>query len=378
MIVFKNYLKVAKSFIGIIIIYTGIFFGISFIQQQQLNTSTSLDISSVEVAIIDNDKSEFTTDFTSYVKQEGNYVDLEDETDLKDALFYRKVSFIMIIPENYTNDVLQGKDVYIKTMQVPDSYVASYVKEIFNKYLNTATTYSKLEIKDVKNKIQEDLDNKANQVVVTQQANKDVQNLKYVFNFSNYTLLTIIIMVITVIIAAFNKEMVKKRIDSSPLKQKTFNNQILLGNLLVAGMIWLLYVGLAIIISKDGMFTINGILYSVNSLIFTMFAVTFSILLSKLTSEPEVISGVSNVVGLGFSFISGSFVPQAMLASSVVTISKITPSYWFVNTNEKIAELTKFDFQSLQPIFINMLIIIGFSLVLMIITQIYTKIKLKK
>lgn len=378
MIVFKNYLKIAKSFIGIIMLYTGIFFGISFIQQQSLNTGTNLDINNVDVAIIDNDNSDFTKDFISYVKQEGSFVDLEEENDLKDALFYRKVSYIMIIPENYTEDVLQGKDTYIKTMQVPDSYVASYAKEIFNKYLNTATAYSKLEIKDIASKIQEDLDNKANQVVVTQQVNKDVQNLKYVFNFSNYTILTIIIMVITVIIAAFNKDMVKKRIDSSPLKLKTFNNQILLGNLLVAGIIWLLYVGLAIVISKDGMFTINGLLYSLNALVFTIFAVSFSILLSKFTSEPEVISGVSNVVGLGFSFISGSFVPQAMLASSVITISKITPSYWFVNANEKIAQLNKFDFNSLQPVLINMVIILGFALVITIITQLYTRLKLKK
>lgn len=378
MIVFKNYLKIAKSFIGIIMLYTGIFFGISFIQQQSLNTGTNLDINNVDVAIIDNDNSDFTKDFISYVKQEGSFVDLEEENDLKDVLFYRKVSYIMIIPENYTEDVLQGKDTYIKTMQVPDSYVASYAKEIFNKYLNTATAYSKLEIKDIASKIQEDLDNKANQVVVTQQVNKDVQNLKYVFNFSNYTILTIIIMVITIIIAAFNKDMVKKRIDSSPLKLKTFNNQILLGNLLVAGIIWLLYVGLAIVISKDGMFTINGLLYSLNALVFTIFAVSFSILLSKFTSEPEVISGVSNVVGLGFSFISGSFVPQAMLASSVITISKITPSYWFVNANEKIAQLNKFDFNSLQPVLINMVIILGFALVITIITQLYTRLKLKK
>jgi ABC-2 type transport system permease protein len=67
-------------------------------------------------------------------------------------------------------------------------------------------------------------------------------------------------------------------------------------------------------------------------------------------------------VALGFCFISGVFVPQQFLGSSVLEIASFTPSYWFVKANNQIAELTQFDFAYVEPIVSGMLIQVGFAL----------------
>ena len=54
----------------------------------------------------------------------------------------------MIIPDNYTTDFINGKDVTIETMELPDAYSSIYSKNLLNKYLNTANLYLKAGISD--------------------------------------------------------------------------------------------------------------------------------------------------------------------------------------------------------------------------------------
>ncbi|MNC77436.1 hypothetical protein D3C75_1293910 [compost metagenome] len=72
-------------------------------------------------------------------------------------------------------------------------------------------------------------------------------------------------------------------------------------------------------------------------------------------------SAIANVVGLGPSFISGVFVPQQFLWDTVLHIASFTPTYWFVQGNTRISTLTSFNWNSLSPVFYDMLIQIGFA-----------------
>ena len=50
------------------------------------------------------------------------------------------------------------------------------------------------------------------------------------------------------------------------------------------------------------------------------------------------------------------------LGDSVLRIASFTPTYWFVNANNRIAELTQFNFSNIEPILSCMLIQLGFAL----------------
>lgn len=380
--VFKKYLKIANTYTFMILAYTAIFLGLAIVAGSYTSTSTDYESMDIKVAIINRDKdTELIKGFKDYIKGHGDLVKLEDNDEaLRDALFYRTVDYIMIIPDNYTNDFINGKNVVIDTMELPDSYGSIYSKNVLNKYLNTANIYLKAGISDIDltKLIKEDLDSKVEVGMLDKQSDIDFSMPLTYYNFSNYMLITITMVIITMIMVSFNEEKIKNRNLVSPVSYKSMNRQLMLGNYTVGLAIWLLYVGMSFILYKDAMFTMNGLFLVINSLVLMIFIQAFSFMIAKFTSNREILSGVGNVFGLGSSFLCGAFVPQSMLSPFVLGIAKFLPSYWFIDANNKIIKLTDFSFDSIQPILMNMVIVCGFTLLVYLATQLITKLRLKK
>lgn len=382
MTVFKKYLKIANTYTLMIIIYTAIFLGLAIFAGTYNSSSTEYKSMDVKVAIINRDEdSNLINGLKEYIQGSGKLVNLEDkEEKLRDALFYRSVDYIMIIPDNYTSDFISGKNVRIETMELPDSYSSVYSKSLLNKYLNTANMYLEAGISDetLNKLIKEDLSKNVEVSMLDKQKDIDFTMVASYYNFSNYMLITITMVIITMIMVSFNEEKIKRRNFISPVSYKSMNRQLLLGNYTVGLAIWLLYVIFSFILYSEAMMTMNGLLLVINSLVLMIFIQAFSFMIAKFTSNREILSGVGNVFGLGSSFICGAFVPQNMLSPFVLTLAKFLPSYWFIKANNEIIKLTTFNFEVIKPILFDMLIICGFTLLIYITTQIITKIRLKK
>ena len=382
MTVYKKYLKIASTYALLILAYSAIFLGLAIFAGTYNSTSTDYESMDVKVAIVNRDKNtELIKGFKEYIKNHGELVSLKDNDEaLRDALFYRNVDYIMIIPENYTNDFIGGKNVLIETMDLPDSYNSIYSKNLLNKYLNTANIYLKAGIRDknLTKLIKEDLNKNIEVGMLDKQNDIDFSMPATYYNFSNYMLITLTMVVITMIMISFNEEKIKRRNLISPVSYKSMNRQLMLGNYTVGLAIWLLYVGFSFILYKDAMMTLNGVFLVINSLVLMIFIQAFSFMIAKFTSNREILSGIGNVFGLGSSFICGAFVPQNMLSPFVLGLAKFLPSYWFIKANNEIIKLVDFSFNSIQPILIDMLIVLIFALLVYIATQIITRLRLKK
>ena len=107
MTVYKKYLKIASTYALLILAYSAIFLGLAIFAGTYNSTSTDYESMDVKVAIVNRDKNtELIKGFKEYIKNHGELVSLKDNDEaLRDALFYRNVDYIMIIPENYTNEV---------------------------------------------------------------------------------------------------------------------------------------------------------------------------------------------------------------------------------------------------------------------------------
>ena len=79
----------------------------------------------------------------------------------------------------------------------------------------------------------------------------------------------------------------------------------------------------------------------------------------------------------GSSFLCGAFVPVEWLPDAILKIAHILPSYWYIQTNEAIKILEDINVETLKPILINMGMLLLFSLVFVVITNIITKKKRK-
>lgn len=380
MIVFKNYLKIARTYALTILIYTFIFLGLNIIVGMYNSSATDYQSTEVNIAIINHDgKSDLVTGLTDYISKNGNLITIKDDQEaMRDALFFRQVDYIMIIPENFNQDFISGKDVSIETMELPDAYNSIYSKNLLNKYLNTARLYINSNVSEFSTMIEQDLNNTVKVSLNGQQNDIDFSKVTDYYNFANYMLVTITMVVITMIMVSFNEEKIKRRNLVAPISYQSMNRQLLLGNYTVGFLIWGLYVLFSFILYPQAMFSYNGLLLVINSIALMIFIQAFSFLLTKFTSNREILSGIGNVIGLGSSFLCGAFVPQSMLSPFVISIAKFLPPYWFIKNNNEIAKIAQFNLDSLNPILINIIIILAFALVVYIITQLVAKWQLKR
>ena len=106
-------------------------------------------------------------------------------------------------------------------------------------------------------------------------------------------------------------------------------------------------------------------------------AVAIAFLIGNLVTNKNTINGIVNVVALGSSFLCGAFVPMEWLPNTVLKIAHILPSYYYIKNNEILKTLEILNLKTLEPVFFNILIILIFTFMFIIITNIVAKRKRK-
>ena len=114
-----------------------------------------------------------------------------------------------------------------------------------------------------------------------------------------------------------------------------------------------------------------------NTFIFTFCSLTIALFISSLVNNKNAISGIVNVVALSSAFLCGAFVPTEYLPESVLNIAHILPSYWYINSNDLLRTIETINIDSLTPILVNSLVMIGFSILFIILNNVVSKRKQK-
>ena len=376
MTVFRAFLKVLNKCKIPIILYTVILIFFGAFNMQTSEKSTNFVASKPDILIINKDKEEgITKNLISYIKQNSEIIDIEDdEQAIDDALFYRDVNYIIYIPKNYRQDFMEGKNPKIDIKSTGD-YQASLAEMMLERYIKIANLYQE-DIKDEEKLIEKINETLSKEVDVKVTSKLDTDNLSkaaFYYNFTNYSILAGCVYVICLILSSFKDEKIAKRTIISSMNYKEYNRKLLLSNTLFAIILWSFYVILSFILIGNIMFTTHGLIYIINSFVFMICATTIAILIGNLVNNKNAINGIVNVVALGSSFLCGAFVPMEWLPNSVIKIAHILPSYYYIKTNEILKNLEIINYNTIKPILINMAIIILFSIILVIITNIVTK-----
>ena len=372
MTVFRTFLKVLNKCKAPIIMYTVflIFFG--GFNMQTSDNSTSFVASKPDILIINNDEEVgITKNLIEYIEKNSNIMDIKQtEEAINDALFYRDVNYIIYIPENFREDFLNHKNPEIQIKSTGD-YQASLAEMMLERYIKVANTYN--EVAESEEELISNINDtlsKQTEVEITSKLDTDnLSKVAFYYNFANYALLAGCIYVICLILSSFKNEKIRKRTIISSMNYKEYNRKLLLSNSLFAIVLWFFYVSLSFILLGDIMFTAHGLIYIINSFIFTLCTLTIAFLIGNLVSNKNAINGIVNVVALGSSFLCGSFVPMEWLPDSVLKIAHILPSYWYIKTNELLKTMETFNFDTMKPILINMAVIIAFTLLFVVITN---------
>ncbi len=380
MIVFKTFLKVLNKNKFIVMLYTIMLLIFGGFNMQTSDTSMNFEASKPDIVIVNEDVNEgVTKNLIEYIEKNSNKKDVNcDSQSLDDALFYRELNYIIYIPKNYREDFLNGKNPKIDIKSTGD-YQSSLAEMMLERYVEVANSYSNVydDEDELINKINETLSKEANIEITSKLDTNNLAKATFYYNFASYSILAAGIYVICMILSSFKSEKIKKRTVISSINYSKYNMQLLLSNGLFAVILWLLYVLLSFILIGDIMYTAHGIIYIINSFIFTMCALVIAFFIGNIVSNKNAINGIVNVVALGSSFLCGAFVPMQWLPDTVLNIAHILPTYYYISNNEMVATLETINFESLKPIIINMAIIILFIIVFIILTNIIAKRKRK-
>lgn len=380
MTVFRTFLKVLNKCKGVIITYTVmlVFFGIFNMQTSE--NSMSFTPTKPDILIINQDKEEgLTENLIKYIKDNSNIIEIEDKEEaIDDALFYRDVNYIIYIPENYREDFLNGENPKIEVKSTGD-YQASLAEMMLTRYIKVANIYQG-NIKNEQELIDKTNETLSKQTEVEITSKLDTEHLSkatFYYNFANYSILAGCVYVICLILSSFKEEKIKKRTIVSSMDYKEHNRKLLLSNSLFALVLWLFYVVLSLVIIGKVMLTSHGLIYIINSFVFTICAVTIAFLIGSIIRNKNTINGIVNVVALGSSFLCGAFVPMEWLPDFVLKIAHILPSYYYISSNELVNKLEEVNFETLKPILTNMGIMVIFAVVFVVITNVVSKRKSK-
>ena len=381
MIVFKTFWRIMKRYWWIVFIYVAILTSLSVINLNAAPVTDFVD-TKPEITIVSQDSSDlatkpYTKNFLDYLSKNTKIINLK-ESEITDALFYQKISMILYLPEDLESKILSGQKVTLD-YRTSGNYTAELSKNLIKRYFELQRTEileSKNSSKEQSNILSEDsekiisnLNQRLDQSPTVRLASKNATNLSKIaafFNFASYTIMAIILYVTCFINASFNKSPVKKRTMVSSLQLKKYNFSLLLANSIFAFSVFALLTTLSFFILGNIVLTPFFIFEILNILLYTLAALTLAELVSTFNLSRDAVSGVVNLLSLAPAFLSGAFVPTYFLPSFVLTIAHIFPTYWFIDTNNKIATMTELNFSSFLTILPNLLVLVFFSIIFII------------
>lgn len=372
MIVFSTFWKIVKKYKGTILLYTVMLIMFGGINLTSNSTNDMFTPTKPNIFIVNKDSNMgLTRNLINYLKKNTNVVSLEDDEEkINDALFYRDISYVIYIPKNYSKDVLDKKDVTIDIKSSKD-YTSSLTEMMLDKYLNVQSNLVNITNNqdELVNMINNTLDVNSEVVVSSKLDNSYLNRVSRYFNFGSYSLLAVIIFIVTLVINSFKENTINKRIIVSSFNYKKHNSLLMLSSFVYSLIVWVLFSLLSVILLGKDMISLRGILYFVNTFMLVMPTLSFGILISTLVNNKDSIGGIVNVVSLGSAFLCGAFIPTEYLPKIVLSIAHIFPAYYFIDSNNLLSSMEIINFSNLIPVFINYFVLIIFMLIFIVVNN---------
>ena len=376
--VFKVSLKILKKNLPSLLIYLIVFLVLSVIfssvAKEQESEYSDFETVKTSVAFFQDESTPLVEAFKDELSKSAIFVETKDDYDaIMDALYFRSVSYVIRIPEGFTEKIMNAEDVQLEKRTVAGSISNTYTDLAINNYFNTARLYISqepdLSQEELASKVALSLDHKTEITVDKSSISTDTFGYgKFFFNYLAYSLVSILITGTSIVMIVWKNQELYRRTEVSPLKRGTINMGKLLALALFTVMTWFILVVAYFFLSGKFAFDIQLVLYLANSFVFAFMALWLSFLIGTLLKSRNAISAASNVLSLGPSFISGVFVPQELLGQNVLSIAKFTPTYWYVTANNMIDAMKETNSETIMQIFSNTAVVFGFGVAFLIIS----------
>lgn len=337
--VYKTFLKVIKNYRQGIIMYACIVIAMVTVLGATTNNGSNIfEKKSYNVIVNNQDDSEIASLLVAYLS-ENNKVseDTFTEDQITDQLYYQLVCEYIVIPEDFGEKFLSDGTNIINAKYdeaLPDGM---FVNMQMNQFLNSVKSYVDLgyDLQEAADKTTTSMDDSFVTMKNSEGPGFDIQ-LYTKLVFLPFGILSIIFSGMLPAVISFNEKEKKNRTMISPIKLTTRNIAIVFGvttvSVVVTAVVLLIAVapklGTYINDSKLWLSVLNAYVYTfVVTMLLSMVA-SFPIV-SKKNDGVNSVSFITNIIGLSFAFLGGTFVGLDMLGDGVKKIGQFLPNYWY-------------------------------------------------
>lgn len=373
MTVFKCYMKITRKNIGMIIMYFGIFLGISvamlYATKESGNGNKFIE-SKLSAGIVDNDKSEISGYIIKYLSKLHNVEIMEDNISvLQEKMYYNKEDIIIQIPEGFSDNFLSG-DALVSVTQQPGKFSYMYIESQINDFINRMIKYSTAgyTLDESFKRVSDIKESKVSLIDINGNGGQ-MPDFAYLFQYFPYISIAILGQVLGIIVCSFRKREVKNRIAASAVSLYRQSAESFLAFILIGVLVWAGFVTMVFALRGNELLNnANRVYYILNSFVVTMLSLSIAFLAGTLAKKTEMVNMIITPVSLFMSFLGGVFVPLSMLNNTVRKAAKFVPVYWYEEINNKLSEYAEIPNDVIKEVLGGMGIQVLFTIMFIAVT----------
>ncbi|MBE5929751.1 MAG: ABC transporter permease [Lachnospiraceae bacterium] len=328
----KVVLKIVKKALPSVSAYFVIFFGLIIIMsffsgkdQEKMYQATELTI-----YVEDKEESVLSKALIAYLEQENEVETEYDEDLLSELIFTGMVDYVVYVEEGFEETFLAGEMGGIERLSIkPNMAFVDQKIELFFQYVRAELAMGKT----IEEACESVLKNTEHRAVTEVLSGRDAMSTRqgyFFFTFLAYVMPCILIMILGPVMHVFYRKDIKMRTDCGMVSVRKQNVEMVKGIVMVAILVWALFMGLGAIIYHRDFTAAEYLLGTLNSFTILLFSIAVSVLFGVLLPSVDALNGASNILGLGMSFFSGVFVPAELLPDYVNIIGEFLPAGWYM------------------------------------------------
>lgn len=380
--VFKAFFKILNKNKTTMLVYMVIYLALIFMYSfnGQKNDTSDFSKVSMEIGVENRDNGKLGEALVSYLEKGNEIKEIpKGREELLDAMYYRDIQYVLIIPEDFTEKFLAGeRDEVLEGTVVPGNNTAYLAEMEIDEFLQNLGMYidGGYELKQAAQKTLDNMEKESKVEFLNVEDSETKPTAAYYFDYIPYIFLCVMVVSLSGVLMIFNEKDLDARNRCSSMSFFQRNLQMILGSVGIMLLEYGVFMAVAWIMYPDYMGSVRGFLSMGNALIFMLVCLSIAFLAGRQAKDDGQLNMIANTIGLAFSFLGGVFVPIELMNKGMQKVAKFVPSYWYVSSNNDIWKIKSLS--EAGDVYRNYLVMLAFAGALLAVAMMLNRLRARK
>ncbi|WP_317415581.1 ABC transporter permease [Thermophilibacter provencensis] len=294
------------------------------------------------VAVVDRDGTALSCALAAWAGDAFEVVEVADEPlALQDAVATGQADCLVVLPEGFERELLDaaragGEVPALEVAYGQDVQAGALAAQAASRWVSLAAAAAALEPQASASEVAD-----LALVAAAERAEVSVREsegalggadrLATYLNFSTYSVMSSIVVVAGVSLAAFQRPELRRRTAAGPVSPARLSAGQVVACLVLAVAVWAWTCAVALASSAGALAGTDPALVACalgSVLPFALVPLALAFLLAQLGLSEDAVNACGNIGAMVLSFLGGAWVPLSMLPEAVQAAARLSPSYW--------------------------------------------------